>query len=101
MDNNIIYDYGTMNKCGNKLNDLKQASDKNKEKMDAAFEMLATGAQAETGKAFIAAYSEHVTSIKMFADILQSEADLLRDNVKLMQSNDDEIAAEIRRRFSL
>ena len=69
--------------------------------MDNAFETLAAGVQAEVGKAFVAAYSEHVSSIQLFAQVVSAEAELLRNNSNAMQQADDEIAAQVRSMFAV
>ncbi len=98
---NQKWDYPTMAVCATKLDELRDASNNNKVAMDHAFETLAAGVQAEVGKAFLAAYSEHVSSIQLFAQILNAEAELLRNNSNIMQSADEEIAAQVRSTFSV
>jgi len=95
------WDYPAMEQCASELDDLKVRSNLNKQTMDQAFELLTSGVQAETGKAFVAAYSEHVASIQLFAQILDAEAKLLRDNKNTMAAEDERIAAEIRRTFDV
>lgn len=98
---NQKWDYPTMAACATKLDELRDASSTNKLKMDGAFESLAAGVQAEVGKAFVGAYSEHVSSIQMFAEVLRSEAELLRKNSNAMQAADEEIAAQVRAMFAV
>ena len=93
------WDYPTMGQCATELDKLKTRSNLNKQSMDQAFEILASAVQAETGKAFVAAYSEHVASIQMFAQILEAEATLLRTNANRMKTEDERIADEVRRTF--
>lgn len=95
------WDYPTMAVCATKLDELCDASNANKTAMDNAFETLSAGVQAEVGKAFVAAYSEHVSSIQMFAQVLSAEAELLRNNSNVMQQADDEIAAQVRSMFAV
>ena len=97
---NMKWDYPTMAVCATKLDELRDASNANKVAMDNAFETLAAGVQAEVGKAFVTAYSEHVASIQMFAQVLSAEAELLRNNSNVMQSADEEIAAQVRSMFA-
>lgn len=98
---NTKWDYPTMAVCAQKLDDLRDASNVNKSNMDSAFETLAAGVQAEVGRAFTAAYSEHVSSIALFAQVLDGESQLLRNNSNVMQEADAEIAAQIRQMFSV
>lgn len=98
---NQKWDYPTMGVCATKLDALCDASNTNKLAMDNAFETLAAGVQAEVGKAFVAAYSEHVASIEQFAHVLSAEAELLRNNSNAMQSADEEIATKVRQMFSV
>lgn len=98
---NQKWDYPTMAVCATKLDELRDASNTNKVAMDSAFETLSAGVQAEVGKAFVAAYSEHVSSIQLFAQVLSAEADLLRNNSNAMQQADDEIAAQVRSMFAV
>lgn len=95
------WDYPTMAVCATKLDELRDASNANKVAMDNAFETLAAGVQAEVGKAFVAAYSEHVSSIQLFAQVVSAEAELLRNNSNAMQQADDEIAAQVRSMFAV
>lgn len=98
---NQKWDYPTMAVCATKLDELRDASNTNKVAMDNAFETLAAGVQSEVGKAFVAAYSEHVSSIQLFAQVLNAEAELLRNNSNAMQSADEEIAAQVRSMFAI
>lgn len=93
------WDYPSMSGCAMRLDELRNASNANRTAMDAAMETLAAGSQSETGKAFITAYSDHVSSIAMFSEVLGSEAELLRSNINAMQEADEEIAAQIRATF--
>ncbi|MFZ2787976.1 MAG: hypothetical protein WAZ69_11580 [Trichococcus flocculiformis] len=98
---NQKWDYPTMAVCATKLDELRDASNANKVAMDKAFETLATGVQAEVGKAFVGAYSEHVSTIQLFTQVLSAEAELLRNNSNTMQNADEEIAAQVRSMFSV
>ena len=98
---NQKWDYPAMAVCATKLDELRDASNTNKVAMDNAFETLAAGVQAEVGKAFVSAYSEHVSSIQLFAQVLDAEAQLLRNNENAMKSADEEIAMQIRSMFSV
>lgn len=98
---NQRWDYETMSSCATRLDSLRDDSNANKSAMDSAMETLSAGVQAETGQAFLSAYQEHVSSIELFAQILNSEAELLRNNSNAMQQADRDIAAEIRRIFSV
>lgn len=94
------WDYPAMATCANKLDELRDASNSNKIAMDNAFESLAAGVQADVGKAFLASYSEHSSTIQYFAQVLNSEAELLRNNSNRMQAADAEIAAQVRQLFA-
>ncbi len=96
---NQKWDYPSMERCAKKLDELCEASNRNKKAMDEAFETLAMGVQAEVGKAFQEAYAEHVTSIQLFAQILSDEAKQIRNNANAMQQADQDIAAQIRSMF--
>ncbi len=100
MRQNQKWDYPAMARCATRLDELCEASIRNKKLMDDAFETLATGAQAEVGRAFQTAYSEHVSSIKMFAQAMHDEAEMLRVNKNSMQEADREIANQIRLMFN-
>lgn len=100
MYTNMKWDYPAMATCATKLDALRDASNSNKIAMDSAFETLAAGVQAEVGKAFVVAYSEHMSSIQLFAEVLSAEAELLRNNSNAMQSADEEIAAQVRSMFA-
>lgn len=95
------WDYPAMEACAARLDELRDASRSNKLAMDRAFEHLTAGVQAEVGKAFLAAYSEHTASIQMFEEVLSAEGQLLRNNVNVMQQADEEIAAQIRAMFGV
>lgn len=95
------WDYAGMESCARKLDTLRDASNANKGVMDKAFETLIAGMNAETGRAFMAAYSENVSSIQLFAQVLDSEAKILRSNVEVMRSTDEEIAQQIRVTFGV
>ena len=96
---NHKWDYPGMEQCAKKLDTLFDAAITNKKKLDAAFESLDIGVQAVTGKAFLQAYSENVASIQLFAQALEAEARLLRDNSNAMQAEDERIAGDVRRIF--
>lgn len=98
---NQKWDYPAMAVCAAKLDELCHASNSNKTAMDNAIENLAAGVQAEVGKAFVAAYSEHVSSIQLFTQVLSAEAQLLRNNSNTMQQADEEIAAQVRAMFAV
>ena len=98
---NQKWDYPMMESCAARLDELRDASNLNKLAMDGAFETLAAGVQAEVGAAFVAAYSEHVSSIELFAKTLDSEAKLLRENSNSMQLADNEIADQVRQMFGV
>lgn len=93
--------YPEMHQCAGNLDSLRDRSNKNKLFMDGAFEKLVVGMQAETGAAFLSAYSEHIPSIELFAQILEAEAELLRSNANVMEEEDARIAAEIRSIFGV
>ena len=95
------WDYPAMQACAAKLDELRDASRRNKQIMDRAFELLASGVQAEVGKAFLAAYSEHTASIQLFEEAISAESELLRSNVNVMQQADEELAAQIRAMFGV
>ena len=96
-----VWDYNAMLNCANKLDGLRDASNANKLLMDKAFNALVAGMNAETGKAFLAAYEENVSSVQLFAQILDSEAQILRSNISVMQETDAEIAQQIRTTFGV
>lgn len=98
---NQTWDYPGMTSCAEELDRLCERSNTNKAAMDDAIELLSVGVQAEVGKAFVAAYSEHMASIQLFAQILKEEADLIRSNSNTMQAEDARIAAEVRARFNV
>lgn len=98
---NQKWDYPTMRSCADQLDNLYDRSTANVSLMDEAIKTLTEGVQAETGKAFIAAYSEHIPAIKQFGELLKSESTLLRTNANIMEEKDSEIAADIRRQFGI
>jgi uncharacterized protein YukE len=97
---NQKWDYAAMENYAKQLDNLRDASNTNKTNMDRAFEVLISGVQAEVGRAFTAAYADHVPSIILFAQILDSTSQLLRNNANVMQSADMEIASQIRQMFA-
>lgn len=99
MYENQKWDYAGMEACAKELDNLRDRSNTNKGLMDNAFDELVAGMDAKTGQAFLVAYSEHVSSIQLFAQILDSESKLLRGNSNAMQGTDEEIAAQIRSMF--
>lgn len=96
-----VWDYSRMQMCAKQLDNLKERSNTNKALMDKAFEMLVLGMEADTGKAFLAAYSKNVSSIQLFAQVLDAEAKQLRGNIVTMQNSDAQIAAQIRKMFGV
>lgn len=101
MPNIETWDYPQMYACASALDELVARSNSNKSVMDSAFETLTAGMQAETGRAFLLAYAEHVPSIELFAEVLNTESELLRTNANTMQEEDERIAAEVRRIFGV
>lgn len=99
--NHVLWDYEGMRACAKSLDGLRDRSNTNKTTMDTAFEELAAGMDAETGKAFLAAYETNVSSVVLFAQLLDSEAKLLRANVDNMARADAETAAKIRQMFGV
>ena len=99
--NYVLWDYEGMRACAKSLDRLRDRSNANKTAMDTAFEELVAGMDAETGKAFLAAYETNVSSVVLFAQLLDYEAKLLRANVDNMVIADDEIAAKIRQMFGV
>ena len=96
-----VWDYPGMQACAKELDRLRDRSNSNKSVMDKAFETLVAGMDADVGKAFLAAYSKNVSSIDLFAQVLDSEARQLRGNITTMQNADAEIAAQIRKMFGV
>lgn len=97
--NNQRWDYPMMDSCAKKLETLSSEAAANKRVLDEAFETLTVGMQAEAGKAFKAAYLQHVDTINLFAEALNHEATTIKQNSNTMQEADENIAQEIRRKF--
>ena len=95
----VLWDYEGMRACAKSLDGLRDRSNANKTAMDGAFEELVAGMDADTGKAFLAAYETNVSSVVLFAQLLDAEAKLLRANVDNMEKADAETATKIRQMF--
>lgn len=95
------WDYPAMTGCANNLEGLRDRSNQNKQLMDKAFETLVSGMDADTGRAFLAAYSKNVSCINLFAQVLDSEAKQLRGNIRVMQETDSKIATDVRKTFGV
>ena len=91
--------YPQMNVCAKKLEQLRDDSLNNKRKLDGIFENLISGVDAEAGRAFVSAYAEKVVSIQLSAEMYDSEAKCLKNNVIISQQTDRSLADQIRRKF--
>ena len=94
------WDYAGMQKCAADLDNLRDRSNTNKGTLDKAFDTISKAMDADTGKALMAAYQKNVSSVQLFAQILDAEAKQLRENVSYMQQADAQIAAQIRKQFN-
>ena len=99
--NNVVWDYAGMQKCAAELEKLRDRANTNKGVLDKTFDALTAAMNADTGKALMAAYQKNVSSIQLFAQVLDAEAKQLRGNVTYMQQSDAEIAAQVRRKFKV
>ena len=97
----VVWDYEGMLACAKSLDKLRDRSNANKITMDGAFEELVVGMDAETGKAFLAAYETNVSSVALFAQLLDSEAKLLRANVDNMRIVEYDTADKLREMFGV
>ena len=94
------WDYGIISQCTTKLTDLRDRAVSNKNNMDEIINSLQLAMDAESGKAFIAAYNEKVETINQFGNLLNHEAETLNKVMRHMQNVDSETAAYIRNHFA-
>jgi len=96
---NMKWDYAAMEQCAQALDNLRDAAVANKVMMDKAMETLTAAVQADVGAAFMTAYSQQVSNIQLYSQVLDAEAKQLRGNKQAMMETDAQIASQIRSLF--